>query len=791
MKELNLPVPSFFVLPTEFYDLYKKGPPGVLPQIVKDFLDQNLGPQPNETWAVRSSSTKEDGQTDSFAGLFETFLNLNTREEIEESILKCWDSTSSERVLHYAKKRGIESSEIKMALVIQQFIESDYAGVLFTAHPLTGGDHEMLIEVCKGRGENLVSGHVTPDQIQISWKKPVQVISHSKNENVELSELILQQLQEAAQKIQAHAGSPQDIEFVVKNNKLFLVQSRPITKLQFAENQEEWTTADFRDGGVSSDVVSPVMWSLYEKIFSASLPEYFFRIKLINQDKIKATTWYKVFYGRPYWNLKAVKNIMMQVPGFNEKNFDEDLSIPITYEGLGLTTPLSVLGVIKVLPAVFALEKEFKSQLARSQNLQKNFYQIEDFYLNLNFSNLDDATFLTYFKKLIFQDFTFVESEYFQTIYNASNAKMEFLNSLKILQNIDPSIEYIKLISNLGPLEATEPAHELLKLVPDSSLLSSIRMILDQSKNTISQTQIESLPESFKNNLVSFIKRFYYHSERELDLRVPRWGEDFTFILKTLMQVSHSHQPKLSSQTYNAELSRLKKAFFKTRGRWIPGAWKSLKHKLERVRLFLSLREEIRCQSTKMYYFIRLMLLEAAKRKLPDQLQFLIFYNTYENILALLEEQISAAHFIQDSEQNKRYADGFRNFRNPNEIGYRYNFIGLKKVGNYESQNTLKGIGCSAGVIRAKARVCLSISDASELRSGEILVTRFTDPGWTPLFTLTSGVICESGGLLSHAALISREYGIPSVLNVKDATTLIKSGQEIEIDGVKGLVSIL
>ncbi len=798
MKELGFPVPDFFVLSTDFFRQYKKNPQENLTAEAHAFLSTHFDSSYQGTWAVRSSSNKEDGKNFSFAGLFETYLGLDKISEIEKAVLNCWKSTDSERVLNYAVKKGIAAEEIEMAVIVQKFIEPDYAGVLFTSHPLSGNDQEIFLEICKGRGENLVSGHVTPDQIRISWKSPLHIFEHKKHENVNISAKVLEQLQLYAQQLQAYYGYPLDIEFAVQNEQVFILQSRPITKIQFSENEEEWTTADFRDGGVSADVVSPLMWSLYEKIFASSLPEYFYKIKLTDRKFIEKTTWYKVFYGRPYWNLKAVKDIMSQVPEFNEKNFDEDMSIPITYEGHGRVTPLTAIGVLKVLPAIFALESEFKRQHQRSQTLLENFQKIESHYQNLHLSKISDQELLDGFKKLVFTDYTYVESEYFQTIYNASNAKMEFLSSLKKLQQIDTTLDYIKLISNLGTLEATQPAFELTLIAEkykNSTAIAALESLL-KNEGSIHEIQLGIIPADLREELIQFTKRFYYHSERELDLRVPRWNEDYRFILTTLLQIFSTYKKSsisehLKNQVHKNELVKTREAFEKSSQRWLPGSWKTFIKKLDRVRSFLKMREEIRCHSTKMYYFIRLMTLEIARRKIPTSQQHLIFYAPYSQIILLLDGSVSVIDFISTAQQMKNYADGFRNYRNPNEIGYRYNFIGQKISASATSENTLKGIGCSVGTIRAKARVVSDIQEARHLQSGEILVTRFTDPGWTPLFSLASGVVCENGGLLSHAALISREYGIPSVLNVKDATSLIKNGQDIEIDGLRGEVSLL
>jgi hypothetical protein len=209
------------------------------------------------------------------------------------------------------------------------------------------------------------------------------------------------------------------------------------------------------------------MWSLYEKIFATTLPEYFVKLKLITQKEADSVVWYKVFYGRPYWNLRAVKNMQEALPGYNERNFDEDMALPINYEGDGVTTGFSLKGILKALPVLGALHKEYDVQKARSEDLIKNFHQLEENHLLQDLKSMDDKEFFASFKKLVMEEFTYIESEYFQTIYNASNAKLEFSDELKFYKKTDPSLEFVNLIAELGNLKVTGPAHFLTKLASE------------------------------------------------------------------------------------------------------------------------------------------------------------------------------------------------------------------------------------------------------------------------------------------------------------------------------------
>ncbi len=805
MQNLGLHVPPFFTLDTTFYTKFLRNSGQGPSEEDKALIAEKLKSIGGDRWIVRSSSTKEDSVHHSFAGLFESYPDLTSIDQVYHAIKACWESGCSDRVTSYCERFHINPTHIKMAVVVQQYIEADVAGVLFTTHPTTGNDKEMLIEACRGAGERLVSGEVNPSRYRVSWFGACSVISGEENDNVYLTPTQLAALRQAGHKLQAHYGKPQDIEFVFKNNELFIVQSRPITKLQFGRELGEWTTADFRDGGVSSSVVSPLMWSLYSTVFSSSLPEYFQDIKLIDEIQAKETSWFQVFYGRPYWNLKAVKEIMMSLPDFNERNFDQDLSIPATYSDNGRTTPVTLKGVWRALPVLRALNIEFAQQLRRSEKLLTNFAQIEARHLNLKLDTLSDQAFYAHLEQLLKDQFH-VESEYFKTIYNASNAKLEFMGALKNYRKICPNLEYVHLISDLGESSATLPAkelHEMAACFRNELNLHALADLIERHK-TVELSDLKALPSELAKAIENFVKRHYYHSERELDLRVPRWIENCRFIcttLKTLIEAENlPHYSELQThktETYENALNLLKEAHRNTWMNLMPGSLQSSLNKLNRVRRFLWLREELRCLSTRMYYFIRQAAIELARRKNipvdPHSLsKSLIFYCSHTDLLQLASDELSLEEFLVRAQQNMDYSHGFENYSNPNEIGYRYNGLtSHPRSGASHEAPTLQGIGCSAGKIKAKARVITDISQSFRLKSGEILVTHFTDPGWTPLFSLASGVICETGGLLSHAALISREYGIPSVLNVKDATKAIKDGQEIEIDGTCGEVYLV
>lgn len=790
-------VPDFSVIPFEIYLKAKKNNFESIPEVYLQDFNSTLSKFKDTPVAVRSSATKEDGETASFAGLFESYLNVQGADQIEAAVKACWQSTHTERTVKYCEKNKIFSDEISMAVIIQKYIEPDFAGVVFTVNPVTGNDQEILMEACPGSGDKLVSGQVNPSRFLFQREGKILKDQFDDQLKINPSDKILSELREQCLKIQALYGRPQDIEFAVKDDKIYILQSRDITKILFSKNLGDWSTADFRDGGVSSAVVSPIMWSLYEKIFCSSLPGYFKKLGLISDKQTKEITWYRVFYGRPYWNLRAIKEIQEAMPGYNERNFDQDMALPINYEGDGVVTPVTVSGLIKALPVLFKLHAEYKQQVRRSEELIKNFNIIEKKYQTQDLSKMSDEQLKSSFVQLIEEDYTFIETEYFLTIFNASNAKLEFSDALKPYKKIDSTIEYVSLISNLENLEVTGPAYALAEIaghlfVNKKESLDLIEKLIRSSKNKINIEDLKSSDLLYRN-LKPFIEKFYFHSERELDLLVPRWNEDLRFVLQTLSALLLSHEPglqrRLKCNQYEVEILKLKRAHKQSMARFVPGSFSSVEKKLNRIRHFLWLREEVRDRSTRVYSFIRQHLVELGHRTgLKDQ----IFYLSYQSILKYCQAQIAVELLSSEAQETKLYADGFVNFKNSNEIGFRFNQASWSARSQVsDGKLSYFGIGCSSGVVRAQACVIKNISESSKLKSGQVMIVPFTDPGWTPLFSLAAGVVTETGGLLSHAALISREYGIPCVLNLNSATDLIHDQTEVEINGMEGRVTIL
>jgi hypothetical protein len=439
--------------------------------------------------AVRSSGAKEDLDDASFAGQYETVLNVRGREALLSAVKHCWALMWSPRVLGYAASRAGGAGGLGMGVVVQEMIDADVSGVLFTVDPLTGREEHMVVEAVFGLGEALVSGKANADrfvitaadgavvarEIAVKTRKIVCVadaaegkgtreepVPSDKERSEALSAEELRRLAQLGAAIQERLGRPVDVEWVVADGVPFIVQARPITKISFAPELGEWTTADFRDGGVSSDVCTPFMWSLYEAAFELSMPRYLRAIKLLEPDY--ETRWTRMFFARPYWSLTEIKRVMTKVPGFNERNFDKDLGVDVHYEGDGLKTPVTPRTVARAIPVLFALRREYRLQLERARAFKEGFdtfkrpFELSDEELRA----LSAEAFAAKYAEVIEQLHLRTETTYFSTIFNTSNAMLDFKVQLaKAEKAAGEKLDVLTLVGGLEDLAHLRPIQDI------------------------------------------------------------------------------------------------------------------------------------------------------------------------------------------------------------------------------------------------------------------------------------------------------------------------------------------
>jgi len=747
--------------------------------------------------AVRSSSVLEDMDDSSFAGQYESVLGVSDQTSLIAAILTCWASAFDDKVIQYCLARNIPLNQLMPAVVIQGLIDSEVSGVLFTIDPMTGNDCNMVINAAEGLGEALVQGEVTPQHYHYNWYTDhldtgqIGNLKTSSNDTPLLSSQQLRSFCAVALEIQAFYGKPQDIEWAYLNGEFHILQARPIAAIHFSTT-EEWSNADFKDGGVASSIPTPLMWSLYEKTFESTMPAFLRKVGL--HPKQSTQRWTNRFMGFPYWNLSAVKAGAKKIPGFVERQFEADLGIESRYQGNGHVTGFNIRSIFNGLKILFCINRSIKARLRSAPITLNKLRSLITHLEQEDLSILTDEQLVTWAQNLIEEHHQEVESEYFNTIYDNSNGATLFKDALKKYNNkIENPANELHLISGLDDVSHLRHVNQLWQLSRDFlSSPESLEQLHHETVESLSEKYQHQQTYPFSDVFNSYIEQHKHHSQRELDLLVECWDENpkqaFQSLLQMLDQGEESN-PKIlqqkQKQAYIEELAAIRSV--------------DLKQKLLVHRELLVLREEIRDLSTKMYRIIRNTFLELGERLhnqgiIENREQ--LFFLDYSAALQYFRDPLNEV-LAEQLKKNQLHYQCFRNYNKPNEIfsnnepiEKRQDAFAENSIGN-NNHHVLTGIASSPGIVEGEIWVHDTAQAISDIPAGIILVAPYTDPSYTLLFSSLSGLITETGGILSHGAVVSREYGIPAVLAVKNACTTLKTGMRVRVDGHNGEVYIL
>lgn len=737
----------------------------------------------NKLYAVRSSGTKEDLDDYSFAGQYETFLNVSAGN-VQEKIIECYKSMFSEVILNYLLNSNIDYKNLKMAVIVQEMVQSEYSGICFTINPTTGNDKEMIIEVGEGLGENIVSGKVAPEQYYFDWYNK----KYRYNENNKfISKDILDEMTDTFLNIQLYFGYPCDIEFGIENRKLYILQARKITKIKYKKINDIWSTADFKDGGVSATICTPYMWSLYEYIWEYTLRKFILDSKILKEKDLNRKLG-EMFFARCYWNLSVVKKAMSQVVGYKEREFDSEYGIKMNYEGDGEITKITLKSIKDIIKMAIAQKKILDT---RNENAEKykselleKYYRYKNIYDNKTINNIKESWY-----KLTHDDYLQSESTYFWQIF--INTIHQSLYKDGLLKYVSES-EYLTLLGSIENISHLLPFYDMWdisrKIRKNEDIFkhwqeAGINEIIEDVKSTKTREDLKKVRELIEN--------YGYHSDKELDVTYKCYYEDispFIITLKDMILLEDKFSPledkKQGKEAYEKIFENIKTKISNKK-------YKKIKTKVENMRKMLWWREEFRDISTRFYYLIRIYTIELAKSfvkdKIIDNVEDIWFLKVGD-IWKYIDKEITKSELQEIISKNKIYYNSYKNFMSENEIGQDFN-RDEEKIKN--SNTLIKGLGANNGKIIGTARVIENFDEIDRLQKNDILVTKFTDTGWTPKFAILSGIVTEYGGILCHAAIVSREYGIPAIVSCHDVMEKIKDGQKIMIDGTSGIVTIM
>jgi pyruvate,water dikinase len=843
LVEIGMTVPKFVVIPQEVLislvpeeiqnSDYKKIIDFIRPiEIPKNSIDEILAEFSETTYfAVRSSAIDEDGSEFSFAGQFESHLFV-TKENIAEKIKSVWTSAFSERVFEYRKNNQLEQ-KFGIAVIIQEMIDADAAGVAFGINPVNGNKNEKLISAVYGLGEGLVSGELNSDNFILSdgkitaqlTEKTHKIILDSKNfggtkksevekenqNSPSLTDKVIFEIANVLDKLFSEYQKPQDIEFAVKDGKLFLLQARPITTLhKFNDQTGDYTLWD-NSNIIESypGVTTPLTFSFISKSYEGAYKLFGLYMGMSaksqkQNERVFANT-LGLINGRVYYNLKTWYHMLAMLPGYSinarfmEKmmGVKERFDIPETYR---LSKGKAWWSIVKMAARMYL---RFVSLPRKRREFMKLLDKTISHYKKINFNEKNSnelmQLYLEFEKKLLNEWKAPLLNDFFAMIwFGMLQKRCEKYGISKMNPNI-----HNDLLCGSSDIISIQPVHRSIALATAISADEELKNIFaSENEKNIWVILAENKKEKFvalKKEIDRYISDFGERCIGELKLETVSYTQDPTKFIKilksyvetgiTLKSTSGKIEEELRSKAEQSVNATLKYNFYKK--------WK-LKRTLNKARDLVSSRENLRYERTRAFGIVREIFSGLGKRFHSEGIienDRDIFYLTKEEIFSFIEGTSVTQNIKGLIEFRKKEFENYKKQVPPSErfatygtVYHANDFFSLNKVEKVEGD--LKGIGCCPGRVKAKVRVILNPDEVSSL-DGDILVTSSTDPGWVTLFPSASGIIVERGSLLSHSAIVSREMGKPCIVAVTGLLKTLKTGDEIEMDGSTGAIKII
>lgn len=758
--------------------------------------------------AVRSSATAEDLPTASFAGQQDTYLNVVGPTAILRHVSRCWASLFTERAVTYRQRNGIDHRTVHMAVVVQRMVLPHAAGVLFTADPVTGNRKVATVDAGFGLGEALVSGLVNPDVFKVrdgevvakviaAKQRAVQplpdggtrevVIDAQRQEQPALTDAQVVRLVQLGRRIEAHFGRPQDIEWCLLDDDFRIVQSRPITTLfpiPESGDQEShvYVYVSVGHGQMMTDPMKPLGLSMWQLTAMVPMHEAGGRLfvdvtRRLASPASRAGLLDVLGKGDPL--LRDALETVLDRDDFVPSLPDADAGRPPAGDAPSPTEtdpgpdpdPAIVTELIaRSQESIATLERDIRA---------KSGPELFDFLLEafqehkrvlgdpLNLQAIMAGMEATWWLNDKLQEWL-GEKNVADTLTLSAPDNITSEMGLALLDVADVIRPHAEVVAFLQGVEDDGFLDELAKLTGGTEARDAIEAYLD---------------------------RYGMRCVGEIDITRPRWREHPTTLVPVILDHVRNFEPGAAERRFEQgrRKAQQKEQDVLSRLRALPdGARKAdeAKRMIDRVRAFIGYREYPKYGIVSRYFVYKQALLHEAGRLvaagvLPERED--IFYLTFQELHDVVRSNRVDGGLIQ---QRK---DAFRSYHalTPPRV---LTSEGEALTGAYRRDDVpagaLVGLPVSAGTVEGRARVILDMADA-DLEAGDILVTPFTDPSWSPLFVGIAGLVTEVGGLMTHGAVIAREYGLPAVVGVERATRLIRDGQRIRVHGTDGYVEIL
>ncbi len=826
--------------------------PKLMASIQDAYISLGSGPV-----AVRSSATAEDLPEMSFAGQQDTFLNVVGKQMLLEAIVNCWSSLWTARAISYRSRNSIPHEDVALSVIVQLMVQSEASGVLFTANPLTGKRSETVIDATLGLGEALVGGLVEPDHYVVDTisgeiihknigGKALTIRGVAKGgvitENADAAERqaipddVILQLTELGSRISALYPSPQDIEWAWSEDQLHLLQSRPITSLYPIPDVPADPLHVFASFAVIQGLLAPITplgQDVMKLVFAGGA-------KILRFDLTQETQRVLFSAGERLWvNVTPVLRnsigrkilggaLPAVAPGVAQtiQLLLDDPRLAVGRGGIRFSTFRRLAGFL--LPSMRRVIRLWRAPERERERVTRL---------------MEEMVLQTKTRSAVTGDTQELLAHRLEILHSAHNIFPDVVIPQGITPIVASMVPFFGIMRRFGAQAAeasgnpalTQAYLEIARGLPHNvttemdlalwRVAQTIAVDSDSSKlfqetsapDLASQYLQENLPSAVQESVASFIERYGARGIGEIDIGLPRWGEDPTHIMQVLQSYLQIKDPDMapdavfarSAKSAEQAAARLETAVRQMHGGFIKG--RLLRWAISRYRALAGMRETPKFFAIRMMGIIRQGLLQSGQElvdaghlKQSDDLFFLSIRELDE-----LNEAMAKSKNRPTTEQNE---PDLHTLMQTNQVRIterraKYQREHLRKqiprmllsdgTTYYEGVRTPEGqagaiIGdpVSPGEVEGIARVIFD-PHSSQLAPGEILVCPGTDPAWTPLFLTASGLVMEVGGMMTHGSVVAREFGIPAVVGVHQATERIKTGQWLRVNGSTGEITLI
>jgi len=801
-----------------------------------------------DTWvAVRSSAAKEDSAEHSFAGMFSTFLFQRGEEQLQQAIRACWGSALSQRVLDYCARRGIPVDNLDMAVVIQKMVASESAGVVFTRNPGRPLERDTLvIESVFGIGEGLVSGAIEPDHFEVE-RTGLKIRSKALVDHIEAfrqadggsvervpvqstmktsPSLTDQQVRDLARlclEVEASMNMPVDIEWSLCEGAFYLLQARPITSLPpdalfdadvSGAQPILWDNSNIIESycGVTTPLTYTHVNRSYRKVYRQFCELMGVPANVVEQHEAVFRNMLGLVRGRIYYNLGSWYNLLFLFPAASMNSSFMETMMGVK-ESLEPETA-SLFDFTKNPPAypfwtkyVMMLRSSLRILFARKWIVDFE-REVGSRYLEakrMPFGTMSLPEQVSCYHRLE----TEITGRWKAPIINDTRCMVHFgtlkkLSEKWIRREHGASTLHNDLLCGEIDIESTRPTKVLMQIAGE----------IDAAGNGLKAwfcaTDVRSVYAALKERsprVYSMFERFLddygFRCPDELKLEEKDLLDDPSFAIESIqgyLRAGSFSVPEMEKH----EREIRKRAEEEARRILGPLRWPLFSLVLKMARSAVKDRERLRLMRSQTFGVVRRLF-----RAMGDNLYRLgaiskpedVFYLSIEEIIAYAEGRSVSTTFQRIVESRRADFDEFRRTPPPPDrflsrgtasLFQKYApMLAPAKSAAPGTTFQLSGTPCCPGVVEAKVRVAPKLQDAIGIQ-GEILATERTDPGWVPMFPLCAGLLVERGGLLSHSAVVAREFGIPTIVGVSGGLmSRLKTGQRVRMDGSTGQIEVL